>query len=245
MAGKFRRDENQMTEVIIHVENLRFSYDEAEPAEWALSVPSFTIKASELCLLSGDNMSGKSTFLKLVGGLLPRELWDGTILVCGERAGAAQLSAASVILSADDHMFPELTVLQNIWIALPRATAPHPERVGQAALPVLTKSGIFDGEILHRPLGDLSSGGRALVKLARAYVSDRPIIIVDEISSFLDAKRATLFLDAVLELRGNGRAVLIVSHSQRDRDYLREHGPVQPYHINRKLDQSILERLDA
>lgn len=230
---------------VIDIEDVRFSYSETEPVEWVLSVPSFTIQASELCLLSGDNMSGKTTFLKLLAGLLPANLWRGTILVCGQRARAVELSAASVILSADDHMFPELSVLQNIWIGLPRASAPHPEQVAQAALPVFAKSDIFDANVLRRPLGDLSSGGRALVKLARAYVSDRPLVIVDEISSFLDMKRATVFLDALLELRGNGRAVLIVSHNQRDRDYLREHGPVTPYHIHRKLDESVLERLDS
>src|SRR5688572_28720227 len=106
---------------IINIEDLRFSYSETEPLEWVLSVPSFSIQASELCLLSGDNMSGKTTFLRLLGGLLPADLWRGTFLVCGRSAGTAELKSASVILSADDHMFPELSVLQNIWIGLPAA----------------------------------------------------------------------------------------------------------------------------
>lgn len=231
--------------LLLSMHDFSFSYDAESRLSWVLSVPEFSLQRGEVAVISGDNMSGKSTFLGLLAGLLPLDEASGQFFG-PEQTPLTEggLAALSVILSADDKMFPELSVRENIAVSnriVPIANF-HSRMAKAQAL--LDESGVFDAGILDAPLGSLSSGGRALVKLARAHVSDCPLVIVDEISSFLDDVRAKFFLSAAIELLRNGHCMVIVSHSERDRQILLNEDLSSSFHISRSGNSSIMKRLE-
>ncbi|MCJ9430747.1 ATP-binding cassette domain-containing protein [Kordiimonas marina] len=235
-----------MTKQLFNIQNFSFSYSSPNDGAWQLDIPNFTIGTQELCLVSGDNMSGKTTFLNLIGGLLPLSSCVGTMHVYDHIIEhREELLPHSILLSTDDKMFPELSVWENVYIALPHFPLSQKNNLIKNLNDFLQESDIFSSDILNIALGNLSSGGRALVKLGRAYASNQPLVIIDEISSFLDAKRASYFLDKVIALKETGRSVIVVSHNERDRKHLLSHDETRAYHISRKLDKSTLMKLDV
>lgn len=230
---------------LLSLTNFEFSYESEVPGAWRLFVPSFELCAGQVVIVSGDNMSGKSTLLSILGGMVSLQGCSGAIF--GDpvnKHSQARLAAGSIVLSSDDKMFPELSVGQNIAIANRSLPFRAGKRELEAARNVLFGSQIIQEKAFEEPLGALSSGGRALVKLARAYFSSSAIVIVDEISSFLDAARAKYFLSLIIDLANIGRGVVIVSHSDRDRRQLLEMPGAICFHIHRNEDQSALLRLE-
>jgi len=219
-------------------------YRGVRAGSWHLDVPDFRVSPGEIHLLAGDNMSGKSTFLRFLAGM------ETDILATGEirRFGApvvtgADLADLSVMLSSEDIMFPELSVEENVTLGVdrPDLTPDWPE----SARKLFTDAGVFGDKGLKSPLTTLSSGGMSIVKFCRALVSRRPLVLMDEVSSFLDPERARLVLAAAIEFARSGRAFVIVSHNARDREYLVEKFPTKSYHISRHQDRSVLTRLDS
>lgn len=209
---------------LIKISGLQFSYDTASDIDaWTLHIRDFSIVEKKLYIISGNNMSGKSTFLNIIAGVQPLGGDCNLVSVRGERIkDVEQLRDISVFLSNDDNMFPEFSIWDNIRVTLQKSDRLTERKQRESCAEFLNKSDIFAGRSLDAALGDLSTGGIALVKFCRAHVSDSAIVIVDELTSYLDDSRAAFFLDRILELIGDGAAVLIVSHSERDRSYLRD-----------------------
>ncbi len=227
---------------LLEIENVDFYYGPKSPDSWSLHIPELRIAPGQMLLLSGDNMSGKTTLLNLIGGLF--QLPDnGSIVLDGATAKQTHLADASILLSADDNMFPELTVAENVLLALPELSFSERPILERQVQSLFDRSQILKISDIGRRVGDLSSGGRAMVKLARASSSRRPLIVVDEISSFLDAQRAEFFLNTLLEFCADKRSVVIVSHNQRDRELmLQRAAEVVAYHIHRDGQRSELRR---
>ena len=230
---------------LLSLVDFEFSYEPAVPGAWRLSIPSFELHRGQVAVVSGDNMSGKSTLLSILGGMVSLRSCTGSVLgFTASEESQAQLAANSVVLSSDDKMFPELSVRQNIIIANRSLPFRSIGREINASRAVFVASGVTSEAAFDAPLGSLSSGGRALAKLARAHLSLSPIVIVDEISSFLDEARAKYFLTSAVKLVQNGRAVIIVSHSDRDRQQLLRESQTVCFHIYRRESRSELTRLD-
>jgi ABC-type multidrug transport system ATPase subunit len=210
---------------------------------WRLEVPTFEIAPSDFCLVSGDNMSGKTSFLRFIGGIESGLVFDGEVLRDQMPVDSVEaLAGLSVVLSSDDRMFPELSIWDNVNLAVAKA-----ERLSEAMPQVeafLERANVFRGRTLDTPLGALSSGGRGIVKFCRALISSRSLILMDEISSFLDDARAHLVLAALADLAAAGRAVILVSHSDRDRRFIAEHYRVRRFHLRRELDRSVFGPLE-
>ena len=234
-----------MNEHLLDMHHTIFSYSPIAEEGWRLNIPNFSIGPRELCLISGDNMSGKTTFLNLIGGLLPLQNCTGAIRFNDQLIRSAEdMQSHSILLSSDDKMFPELSVWENIYISLTGSSLRPRNVITEKLRDFFQKSDIFSLDILDTPLGNLSSGGRALVKLGRAYISSHPLIIIDELSSFLDSKRAIYFLDKVIALRESGRSILIVSHNERDRKHLANREKIEAYHISRSHTLSTIEKIE-
>jgi ABC-type multidrug transport system ATPase subunit len=230
---------------LIKLQDFFFSYDTESCSAWKLNVPTFALSIGDIAVISGDNMSGKSTFLNLLAGLVPIDERHANIFGPSSiELSQDNLAVMSVILSSDDKMFPELSVRENIEIASRSIPFASLSSTVSKARALLHESGVIEDDMLNMPLGSLSSGGRALVKLARAHVSECPVIIVDEISSFLDDVRAKYFLDAAIKLTHNGHCLVIVSHSERDRKILLREENSSSFHISRSENVSMMRRLE-
>jgi putative ABC transport system ATP-binding protein len=207
---------------LLSIAGLRFSYDRRKSdGMWTLLVENFTVRAREVHIIVGNNMSGKSTFLNIVAGLQSVSHFQSIKLRGVEIHDIRELRKQSMILSNSDNMFPELSVWNNIQVALPRFSRARQTACMDECRHFLERSDVFDGKSLESPLYSLSTGGRVLVRLCRAYAAKRSLVVIDELTSYLDDQRSRFFLDRVLSLLSRETSVLIVSHNERDRAYIK------------------------
>lgn len=159
------------------------------------------VAAGEVVALIGPNGVGKTTLLKTLAGLLPP--------VAGAIAGpspAAYLPPPGEVRAA----FPALHVAalgragRRRWSA---GLAPDDLDAARAALERLSVAALAD-----RPFDALSSGQRQLVLVARLFVQDAPVCLLDEPLALLDPAHAADVEAAMRVLAGQGRVVLASTH---------------------------------
>jgi ABC-type multidrug transport system fused ATPase/permease subunit len=215
-----------------------FAYNRDRPV---LREMSFRVEAGETVALVGLNGSGKSTI-----GLLATGLYDpdaGSILVGGHDihdVNRRSLRAYVTLVPQDPLMFDE-TIRQNLLYGSPGATGRDLDAVA-----ALTQ---FDRVLqrlprgLDEPLGplgnSLSGGERKRLALARTLLQQPKILIVDEITSSLDAPSAAGLLEG-LDLFRRSRTLVVVSHRRAtilwaDRILVVENGAIADSGKHREL----------
>jgi ATP-binding cassette subfamily B protein len=187
-----------------------FAYDEDRPV---LRNMSFHIDAEETVALVGLNGSGKSTI-----GLLATRLRDpdaGSIFVGGgdiHKVDRRSLRACITLVPQDPFLFDQ-TIRESLLYGNPSSTNSELDEV--AALTQLDRVLARLPRGLDEPLGPLGSrlsgGERKRLALARALVQQPKILIVDEITSSLDAPTAAGLLEG-LDLFRRGRTLIVISH---------------------------------
>lgn len=160
-----------------------------------------TAAAGQWTCLLGSSGVGKSTVLKLFAGLADQVRFDGDI-----GAGTMDLSGQVALMAQDDLLMPWLSALDNVLLgARLRGETPDTDR----AKTVLARVGL--AEKAGQKPRELSGGQRQRVALARTLMEDRPIVLLDEPFSALDAKTRAQMQDLACELLA-GRTVLLVTH---------------------------------
>lgn len=194
----------------IELDSVRFGYDEAAPI-----LDNFSLKVSsgEVVALVGPSGCGKSTILRLIA-----RFWDvdeGTVKVGGQdvrKIGTAGLMDSIAMVFQEVYLF-DTTILENVRISRPDATD---DEVRGA----MSKAGL-DGVLSRLPRGEhtevgeggarLSGGERQRVSIARAFLKDAPILLLDEITSALDAENESAITQVISEL-AHGRTVVVIAH---------------------------------
>jgi len=166
-------------------------------AQLALDVPA----GGWTCLL-GPSGVGKSTILKLFSGLETGVAFTGTL---GADDGAP-LAGRIALMAQDDLLMPWLSVLGNVTLG-GRLRAEAPDHARASA--VLEQVGLA-GMGTRKP-AELSGGQRQRVALARTLMENRPIVLLDEPFSALDARTRAQMQELTARLL-QGRTVLLVTH---------------------------------
>ncbi len=180
---------------------------------------SLSVEPGEILVLMGLSGSGKSTLLRAVNGLNP--VVRGRVIVAD---GDAQVDVTNADRSTLRHMrltqiamvfqqfglLPWRTVRDNVGLGLElggMSKAMRAEKVDHQ----LALVGLSDWA--ERKVGDLSGGMQQRVGLARAFVTDAPILLMDETFSALDPLIRTRLQDELLELQDKlNRTIIFVSH---------------------------------
>jgi ABC-type Mn2+/Zn2+ transport system ATPase subunit len=169
----------------------------------AISDVSFAAAPGDLIAIVGPNGAGKSTLLSVLLGLLP--VAGGRFAVRGAFAYVPQHQPG-------DRAFP-VTALDVVLMGLYRDVGLW-RRIGGAqkrrALVALDRVGLA-GEA-RRSFGELSGGQRQRVMLARALVREAEVLLLDEPLSGVDAVSEEAIMQALVEERAEGRAVLMATH---------------------------------
>jgi subfamily B ATP-binding cassette protein MsbA len=188
-----------------------FRYPEAE--EWALRDISLTVRKGELVAFVGMSGAGKTTLMEL----LPRfhDVSTGRITLDGHdlrSVTVASLRSLIGIVTQDTFLFHD-SIGYNIGYGKPGATQAeieHAARLAQAhdfiaALPEGYATSVGERGV------KLSGGQAQRLAIARAFLKDPPILILDEATSDLDAESEFLVQQALSELM-RGRTVLVIAH---------------------------------
>lgn len=198
----------------IRFEQVSYTYPQRE--EPAVESLSFTLPAGETTVLAGPSGAGKSTIARLLLGFLEPDA--GTIFI-GEN-DLANLDHESwrdhVAWVPQRPLLLHATVLENIRFAAPEASM---AAVQQAARHAHADSFIEKLPAGYAtPIGEhgmrLSGGQAQRLALARAFLKDAPILILDEPAAQLDLESEALLLDS-LERLTEGRTVLLIAHRQQ------------------------------
>ncbi|WP_299668916.1 ABC transporter ATP-binding protein [uncultured Ruegeria sp.] len=153
------------------------------------------------CLLGGSGV-GKSTVLRLISGLPTEAEFKGDITASDKSAVAPRVA----YMAQDDLLLPWASVSQNILLgARLRGDRPDSDRLRR----ILDRVDLT-GHATKKP-AELSGGQRQRVALARTLIEDKPVILLDEPFSALDAQTRAAMQDLAAELL-QGKTVLIVTH---------------------------------
>jgi ABC-type multidrug transport system ATPase subunit len=178
----------------------------------ALADFDLSVNPGELVALVGHNGSGKSTFLRLVAGLL--EPSDGVLVVANAPAGSVRARAEVSFVPDQPVLYDDLSVNEHIeYTARLHGEADWPERA-DALLEVL--------DLAHRA-NDLPSqfsrGLRQKTSLVLGLVRPFSVLLIDEPFVGLDPSGQTALTELLVEAASAGAAVLVATHQLSFLDY--------------------------
>lgn len=199
----------------IKASNVTFSYENAEGNEEILSNITVDIPQEKIVGISGKSGSGKSTLLKLF-----MRFWttnEGSIDISNvsiDNINTENLRNMESFVTQDTYLFND-SIKNNIRIAKLDATD---EEIETAC-----KKASIHNFIMKLPngydtktgeLGDMLSGGeKQRIGLARAFLHNAPLMLLDEPTSNLDSLNEAIILKSLKE-EGRGKTVALVSHRQ-------------------------------
>jgi NitT/TauT family transport system ATP-binding protein len=199
----------------VALEDVRVVFDTPGGSVEALGGLTLDVPAAGFLAIIGPNGSGKSTLLRVIAGLLAP---TGGMVRLGAGGGAGG-GAASAPLPGDrrvatcfqqPRLVPWRSTLDNVALPLELAGVPQRERTEQALL-ALERVGLSDAAA--RLPRQLSGGMAQRAALARALITDPPVLLLDEPFSALDAlTRETFDLELQRLWRERPRTVVLVTH---------------------------------
>ena len=197
----------------INFDSVGFSYNSGEAV---LKDVSFTARQGEVTALVGPSGGGKTTVSRLAA-----RFWDisqGRITVGGMDVSKVEpetlLSLYSIVFQ-DVTLFDN-TIMENIRIG--RKDATDEEVLAAAKLANVDEFALKLPGGYHTEIGEngceLSGGERQRISIARAFLKDAPIILLDEATASLDVENETLIQTALSRLIKN-KTVLVIAHRMR------------------------------
>jgi putative ABC transport system ATP-binding protein len=172
------------------------------------------VNVGEFVALMGPSGSGKTTLLNLIGGLDTPN--SGEVVVADthlESMSSRELAtwrARHIGFVFQSHnLIRILSAEENVELPLLLKSLPHKERA-RLTQEALRQVGLLE-RAAHRP-GALSGGQQQRIGIARAIVSDPPILLLDEPTGNLDRSTAEDILTLLRHLQSSGRTVLMVTH---------------------------------
>lgn len=156
----------------------------------------------------GENGSGKSTFARVLGGLISRSSGELEVLGLDPMRQAAQLRRRmAVVFSNPDAQIVMPTVVEDVAFSLRADKLPAAELKARVCA-ALEHFGLVD--LAQRPSHDLSGGQKQLLALCGAFIRRPELVIADEPTAYLDARNARLVADHLLA--DCGHQLVLVTH---------------------------------
>ena len=186
---------------------------------------SLDVKADEVLAIAGDNGAGKTTFIKMLSGILRPTRGaiylrqDGRLVEQFFSSSKDAMDAGIATVYQEQHLSPNASAASNIFLGM------EPLRDGPAGWllrsvdreTMVTESRSLLNEIgfdfdPHSPINELSGGQKQAVAVARALIRDPPIIILDEPTSEVSTTGTDKIIDLVRRIPDGEKSVILISH---------------------------------
>ncbi|MDT0698228.1 ABC transporter ATP-binding protein [Staphylococcus chromogenes] len=206
----------------LKVKHLTKSFGKGEAQTQVLKGIDFEVQPREFIILNGASGSGKSTLLSIIGGLLSPS--EGQVILNGE--DMSQLSSKALtakrlknigFIFQSSHLLPYLKVKDQLVLVGKEAGLAKKEAEERA------KQLLEDIGLSHRLISYphmLSGGEKQRVAIMRAWMNEPQLLLADEPTASLDAKRATEVVEMIKnQVKTKGTIGIMVTHDERLFEY--------------------------
>jgi len=196
---------------MIKVDQLQFSYR----SHRVFDAVNLEVRSGEIISLLGPNGCGKSTFLKLLRGVLRPD--SGSVSWQGKPVGSImrrEMARQAAVVAQSNTAYFAYTVRELVSMG----RFPHRSLLAElsSADRLKVKEALVMADVEHlaeRPATDLSGGELQRVMLARALAQDTPVLLLDEATSHLDLVHRLDITDVLVRLNlEHGTTIIQVSH---------------------------------
>ncbi len=199
---------------------------------------SLTVHAGEVVGLLGPNGAGKTTILRMIAGVLEPD--GGDVLLSGVHVHEKPLEAKPRIgfHSGDTQLYQRLTAREALEY-FGRLYGMEEERLKRRIdqLIVELEMGGFAG----RPCSTYSAGQKQRANIARAFLHEPELLILDEPTTALDVVSGQFIVEAIRQEKARGVAVLFSTHIMGEAEYLCDR--IALLHEGRLVDEGTLGEL--
>jgi ABC-type sugar transport system ATPase subunit len=186
---------------------------------------SLDVNADEILAIAGDNGAGKTTFIRMLSGVLQPtagEIYlrqDGRLVRQYFSSSKDAMDAGIATVYQEQHLSPNASAANNIFLGMePLEEGPagwlfrrtDEERMVEESRQLLDEIG-FDFDPRSK-VNELSGGQKQAVAVARALIRDPPIIILDEPTSEVSTTGTDKIIDLVRGIPDGEKSVILISH---------------------------------
>ena len=208
--------------MLLSIKNLYKSFNDTV----VLNDVNFSVDAGEVVSLVGQSGAGKTTVMRCVAGL--EKCDEGTIEINGrficrtsngttshaDKKALAEIRKDIGMVFQSYHLFPHLTVMENVTLALTEVYKMSKTEANLVAVKMLESLGL--GEKANNKPSQLSGGQKQRVAIARSCVTNPKLLCFDEPTAALDSALVTEIVKIIRRFASeNGMGILIISHDER------------------------------
>ncbi|WP_342087834.1 sugar ABC transporter ATP-binding protein [Dyadobacter sp. OTU695] len=206
-----------MSDYILRVKEISKSFSGVK----ALDNIHFDLKKGEVHALMGENGAGKSTFMKILIGLVTPDA--GEVLLEGENLIGSNvnetLKKGISMIHQEILIIPELTVAQNIFLGREREVSGksgilsgwlNDSEINQRAAALLDRMGVNIAP--KAKMRSLSVAQMQMVEIAKAVSNNAKVIIMDEPTSAISDKEVGTLFQIIRDLKAQGVGIIYISH---------------------------------
>ena len=190
--------------IVLQFDRVRAGYG----ATAVLREVSFQVRAGQVVALLGPNGAGKTTVLRTASGIVGPTAGSVRLddIELGKQAPHRRAARGLCLIPEGRGVFKSLTVRENLRLHVPAGRSKSEDVIDRA----LTVFPALAGR-MSVPAGHLSGGQQQMLALARAYVTDPRVILLDEVSMGLAPRVVDEMFHALRTLAATGTAMLIVA----------------------------------
>lgn len=198
------------------IEIRKVSHLYSNSLEPILTDVSLQIKKGEMVAIQGPSGSGKSTLLYLMGGL--QKVQSGTLFFDGipihsmDDHQLAQLRNEKIgFVFQQFHLLAKTRARENILLPLKYSGLKISKKEVEARLSGLAEKLRISDRLDHLP-NQLSGGQQQRIAIARALITDPPIILADEPTGNLDSRSSAQVMEILKKLKDEGKTIVVITH---------------------------------
>ncbi|EMP4396273.1 TPA: amino acid ABC transporter ATP-binding protein [Vibrio parahaemolyticus] len=175
----------------------------------ALKDINFSVHSGEIVVVCGPSGSGKSTLIRCINHL--ESIQEGQLHVFDQPSHSKSLKPGKIgMVFQHFHLFPHLTVLENLTLAPIRTLKLSKQEAEKRARHYLKRVNIQE-QASKYPI-QLSGGQQQRVAIARSLCMEPDLLLFDEPTSALDPEMINEVLDVMVELAQSGMTMICVTH---------------------------------